>query len=141
MCVVLGVGACRPASDHGHSPPATPEVGVPFDLAEHACDGQTPLSHGEYAYSAVTVPHRLEYVAPTYPQEAAGLGARGIVILRAVIDTNGIVRQTRVLRSIPMLDDAAADAVCRWRFTPARVGGAAIAMAITVTVEFPPTTQ
>ena len=36
-----------------------------------------------------------------------------------------------------MLDDAAALAVCSWRFTPATMGGTSIAVAMTITVEFP----
>jgi periplasmic protein TonB len=86
-------------------------------------------------------PHRLAYVPPEYPKGAASLGVRGIVILQAVIDRNGVVRQTRIMRSIPMLDDAAEAAVCRWRFAPARVGGAAIPVAMTLTVEFTPAPQ
>jgi protein TonB len=97
------------------------------------------LAHGKFSYGADVAPHRLDYVPPEYPKEAARLRVRGIVILQAAIDTNGVVRQTRIIRSISMLDDAAGAAVCNWRFTPARIGGVAIAVAMTVTVEFPPT--
>jgi len=100
-----------------------------------------PLAHGEFSYGADVAPRRLDYVAPEYPKKAAGQRVRGIVILQAVIDTNGVVRQTRIIQSIPMLDDAAGAAVCRWRFTPARLRGAGIAVAMTLTVEFPPTPQ
>jgi TonB family protein len=140
MGVVLVVGACEAANDHGRPAPAeSPEVRPPFDAAERACNGQAPLPHDEFSYGADVAPRRLEYVAAQYPKEAARLRIRGIVILQAVIGTDGVVRQTRIIRSIPMLDDAAGAAVCRWRFTPAHIGGAAIAVAMTVTVEFPPT--
>ncbi|HEY3885256.1 MAG TPA: energy transducer TonB [Vicinamibacterales bacterium] len=80
-------------------------------------------------------------MTPEYPKEAGRLRVRGIVIVQAVIDTHGVVRQTRIIRSIPMLDDAAGLAVCSWRFTPAAMNGVTIAVAMTITVEFPPAPQ
>ncbi len=140
MGVVLVVGACG-ACQRPWSPRRgrIPEVRPPFDAAKRASNGQAPLPHDEFSYAADVAPRRLEYVAPQYPKEAARLQIRGIVILQAVIGTDGVVRQTRIIRSIPMLDDAAGAAMCRWRFTPARIGGAAIAVAMTISVEFPPT--
>jgi protein TonB len=96
------------------------------------------LAHGQFSYGADVAPRRVDSVVPEYPPEAARFHVRGIVILEAVVDTDGVVRQTRIIRSIPMLDSAAVAAVCRRRFTPARIRGAPVAVATTVTVEFPP---
>jgi protein TonB len=41
-----------------------------------------------------------------------------------------------VLRGIPLLDDAAADAVRQWRYTPTLLNGVPVAVVMTVTVNF-----
>ena len=60
----------------------------------------------------------------------------GIVILEAVIAENGTVRDVRVLRSIPLLDQAAVDAVRQWQFTPTLLNGEPVPIVMTVTVNF-----
>jgi protein TonB len=46
------------------------------------------------------------------------------------------VESVRVLRSIPLLDQAAVDAVRQWRYTPTLLNGQAVAVVMTVTVNF-----
>jgi protein TonB len=53
-----------------------------------------------------------------------------------VIAPDGIVREVRVLRSVPLLDDAAIEAVRQWAFTPTRLNGEAVPVVMTVTVTF-----
>jgi protein TonB len=59
-----------------------------------------------------------------------------VVILEAVIDAQGRVESVRVLRSIALLDQAAADAVRQWRFTPTLLNGEPVPIVMTVTVNF-----
>ena len=61
---------------------------------------------------------------------------QGVVILEAVIDAKGAVASVRVLRSIPLLDQAAVDAVQQWRFTPALLNSEPVPVVMTVTVNF-----
>jgi len=61
---------------------------------------------------------------------------QGVVILEALIDDQGSVANARVLRSVPLLDAAALDAVSRWRFTPTEIEGRRISLLMTVTVNF-----
>ena len=61
---------------------------------------------------------------------------QGIVILEAVISETGRVRDVRVLRSIPLLDNAAIDAVRQWQFTPTLLNGQPVPIVMTVTVSF-----
>jgi len=42
----------------------------------------------------------------------------------------------RVLRSIPLLDQSAIDAVLQWQFTPAKLNGVAVPVITTLTVNF-----
>jgi protein TonB len=58
------------------------------------------------------------------------------VIIEALIGESGKVQDARVLRSIPLLDQAALDAVRQWAFTPTLVNGSAVPVIMTVTVNF-----
>ena len=63
-------------------------------------------------------------------------GARGIVILEATIARDGTVKDARVLRSVPLLDEAALTAVRQWVFTPTLLNGVPVEVIMTVTVNF-----
>lgn len=87
-------------------------------------------------HSGMTAPRKTVEVAPAYPAIARAAHVQGVVILEAVLDATGGVESVRVLRSIPLLDQAAVDAVRQWRFTPALLNGQAVAVVMTVTVNF-----
>jgi TonB family protein len=59
-----------------------------------------------------------------------------VVIIEAIIDPSGSIANARVLRSIPLLDEAALGAVSRWQFTPTEVNGQRVGVLMTVTVNF-----
>ena len=84
----------------------------------------------------IKAPTRLSYADPVYPTIAIAAKIDGMVILEATIDETGVVRDVKVLRSIPMLDQAAMDAVKRWRYTPTLLNGVAVPILLTVTVTF-----
>jgi len=81
-------------------------------------------------------PRKIGDVVPVYPQIARAAHVSGVVIIEATIDEAGTVRDTRVLRSIPLLDAAALEAVRQWRFTPTVLNGQVIPIVMTVTVNF-----
>jgi protein TonB len=58
------------------------------------------------------------------------------VICDLLIAPDGKVKDVRVLQSVPLLDQAAVDAVRQWQFTPALLNGAPIPVVVTVTVSF-----
>ena len=62
----------------------------------------------------------------------------GYAISKAITPENPIPRvdQLRVLRAIPLLDQAAMDAVKEWEFTPTLLNGAPVPVIMTVTVNF-----
>jgi protein TonB len=49
---------------------------------------------------------------------------------------DGTIREARVLRSIPLLDQAALDAVRQWEYEPTLLNGAPVPVILTVTVQF-----
>jgi periplasmic protein TonB len=79
---------------------------------------------------------KVRNVNPIYPQEAQTAGVQGVVIMEARIEGDGTVSRTRVLRSIPGLDDAAEAAVSQWQFTPTLLNGVPTPVVMTVTVNF-----
>ena len=81
-------------------------------------------------------PTRIWYTAPVYPPLAIASRIEGTVILEALLDEHGVVRDVKVLRSIRLLDDAAILAVSKWRFTPTLLNGAPVPVVMTVTVGF-----
>ena len=85
---------------------------------------------------SISRPERIHYVAPEYPALARAARREGTVILEAVLDTDGSVREARVLRSVPLLDAAALEAVEQWRFTPTLLNGEPVPVVLTVTVVF-----
>jgi TonB family protein len=60
----------------------------------------------------------------------------GIVILELTIGTDGRVTNARVIRSVPLLDQAALDAVRQWVFTPTLLNGVPVPVLMSVTVNF-----
>ena len=60
----------------------------------------------------------------------------GVVILEAVIGTDGRVDRVSVLRSIPLLDQSAMDAVKEWEFTPTLMNGTPVPVIMTVSINF-----
>ena len=85
---------------------------------------------------AIATPSRLTYVEPRYPAAARAARVEGVVILEAVIDRVGRVTAVRILRSQPLLDAAAEDAVRQWVYTPTRLNGVAVPVILTVTIRF-----
>jgi len=75
-------------------------------------------------------------VKPVYPQLARNAGVQGVVIVEARIEANGHVTNTRLLRSVPLLDQAALDAVTQWEFQPVLLNGVPIPVIATLTVQF-----
>jgi protein TonB len=85
---------------------------------------------------AVTAPALIERVEPEYPAIAVRAHVHGVVILEATVDREGRVEDVRVLRSIPLLDAAAVDAVRKWRYSPLLLNGEPERFVLTVTVSF-----
>ena len=83
-------------------------------------------------------PKKVVDVAPIYPPIALAARKSGLVILQAVIDEDGSVREVKVLRSDPLFDRSAMDAVKQWRFTRPTLNGQPIPVVMTVTVGFTP---
>jgi TonB family protein len=85
---------------------------------------------------AIREPRRIKNVTPLYPDIAKQARVQGIVILECTIGPRGNVTEVKVLRGIPLLDEAAVDAVRQWVYAPTLLNGVPVPVIMTVTVNF-----
>ncbi len=109
-------------------------------LEKNLSDAQKTLASAQEILrvgGAVRPPVKLSGPGAAYTEMARKARVQGIVLLEATIDREGRVRDTRVLKGLPMgLNESARDAVHRWRFRPASRDGEAVPVYFTVMVEF-----
>jgi len=76
--------------------------------------------------------------APTYPPVSRRTREQGKVLLRVLVSPAGLVEQIEIQTSsgFTRLDDAALDAVRRWKFQPARSGNQSVAGWALVPINF-----
>lgn len=76
--------------------------------------------------------------APPYPRQSRRMGEQGRVLLRVHVTPEGLAGEVRLQNSsgFTLLDQAALDAVKKWKFVPAKQGGAAVAAWVNVPVDF-----
>jgi TonB family protein len=78
-------------------------------------------------------PAKITHVDPVYPEQARQARVQGIVMVQITIGADGRVSNARVIRSIPMLDEAAVNAVRQWVYDAATIKAP---VTLTVTVPF-----
>ena len=114
-------------------------IGNALALTRRLAVGQTtprslrpPLRIG----GPIEEPVKITDMKPIYPAEALQANVSGLVIVEAVIDRQGFVVETKVLRSVDLLDQAALDAVSQWRYLPTILNGEPVEVIMTVIVNF-----
>lgn len=100
--------------------------------------GQSPAAGVVYSMSDVSqAPVLLYKVDPDYSEQAKKSRYEGIVLLRLIIDEDGIPRDIRVVQSLGLgLDEKAIEAVRHWRFQPGVKDGRAVSVDANVEVSF-----
>ena len=145
--------APRTIEPEGPERPSGPPVdlpasagGVPGGLSDIPGAGSTvlmpvpppePRQAGPVRVAQLPIaPRKTVDVRPLYPEFARSARVEGTVVLEAVLDQTGRVTQLRVIKSVPMLDQAALDAVRQWRYTPSVYGGHPVSVLMTITIRF-----
>jgi TonB family protein len=122
------------ATDVPAAPQAPPAVGSHSPAPEPPPPPPPPAPPGTRAarphFEYATVDYRViggresprlsKNVRTVYPPIARAAALEGTVVIRATVMPDGRLSHTRVVRSIPLLDQAVIDAVRQWQFTPAR---------------------
>jgi TonB family protein len=87
--------------------------------------------------SRMTSPLLISRVPPEYPAAERRAGREGTVVVTAVIDKEGTLREPKVIRSVsPALADAAIRAVLQWRYRPARLEDREVAVYTVIRLDF-----
>jgi TonB family protein len=133
--IALSLAACLSLTSLGAQEPARPDFSGEWvlDATASVRADMPPRGTGP---APVARPRQTKDVRPKYPPIAQQARITGTVILQAVVDALGHVTELRILRGVPALDDAAAEAVSQWEYEPTRVDGVAVAVNVTVTVSF-----
>lgn len=102
-------------------------------FSEELPDTEEPLRSLGSGY-----PKMLGKVTARRTEIARRVGLQGTVILEVVVDSEGCVRNPRVLKGLPFgLNEAAVAAVRSWAFEPARFQGRPVAVYYVIPVSFP----
>lgn len=124
-----------------------PEPERPVEQARPSLRTERPLTSTSRLPSddecAVVAPLASVNPPPEYPRAARKHGYEGRVTVRATVAVDGVPREVTVASSSghACLDEAAVEAVKRWRFEPARRGGAAVEGTVDVPFRFELTTR
>jgi protein TonB len=123
------------------------ETAPPEPVSPDAAPVATPAPAAVTAAPAAAVPPSeaprfdaayLSNPKPAYPMLSRRAGEEGRVMLRVMVEANGLPSKIDVEQSsgFPRLDEAALEAVRKWKFVPARRGTEAVAESVLVPLSF-----
>jgi protein TonB len=84
----------------------------------------------------IAEPKLVSAVDPVYPELARQAKAQGTVIVECTVGVDGRVTDAKVLKSIPLLDQAALEAVRKRVYAPTTFEGIPVPVIVTVTLNF-----
>jgi protein TonB len=95
----------------------------------------TPIKRIRVA-SRVAEANLIHDVSPQYPPEAGRARIEGTVVLMALIGKDGSVQDVQVESGLPILAEAAMDAVKQWRYKPYLINGEPVEVDSRITINF-----
>lgn len=116
------------------STPGMAEAGEGQQIVVAPSEDELP-KFGDYVY-VEELPEAITRVPPQYPDLAREAGVDGTVMVQALVGKDGKVKDVRVVKSIPMLDENAKAAVRQWVFKPALSNNKPVAVWVGVPVKF-----
>jgi len=82
------------------------------------------------------IPRLLSGPAPRYPEAALVQQLGGTVVVRCAVTERGNVESCTVVKSVPLLDEAALTAVLGRHYAPARYAGRPVSVWMSLPVRF-----
>jgi TonB family protein len=119
-------------------------IGAAPEIMAFQPAGNAPRAHHAFTSTdnalrvggGIKPPMKMRDVRPVYPAIAREANVSGVVILEIRIGIDGGIEDAHVLRSIPLLDQAALDAVKQWKFKPTLLNGQPVPIFMTTTINF-----
>jgi TonB family protein len=129
--ITIRASASEPASAPSTPPRRRP---LPEKFTSAPCQ---PSPSGAGIGGNLRAPLKLVDVKPHFPANLAAAGTSGVVVLEAIIGTDGAVRDLQTVSTPhPDFDSAAREAVRQWEFSQTLLNCNAIEVKMTVTVNF-----
>ena len=129
----IGVGGIDGPPGPGAWIPGADRSGMPIEVKKPDPPlHKSPLHRGAGVMAAALI----YKVQPQYPAIARTMHLAGAVYLRAIIATDGTVRQLEVISGNQILANAALQAVRQWRYQPTRLNGEPVEVETLITVNF-----
>jgi TonB family protein len=119
--------------------PVQPLSGFPMPPSSNFASAPPPPSSSDGVLrvgGVIKPPTKIVNVAPIYPQEAKDARVQGVVVIEMIVDEAGAVKEAWILKSIPLFDESALEAVRQWRYEPTLLNGVPRPVRMTVTVNF-----
>jgi protein TonB len=128
-------GVMEPALELSGDSVSTGESSLGANFAENTNQPAAPAA--PVAVGGDVKPARMiSSVPPAYPALAKAQHVAGNVRIDALIDANGRVTTMKVVSGPSLLHQAAMDALRQWKYQAAMLDGKAVAMHLTVTIQF-----
>jgi TonB family protein len=134
LAVAAKAAADKAAADAltGKTAADTVAIKEKADAAARAKARRAPLRVGGH----IKAPNKIKDVQPVYPAIAQSAHVAGVVTVEATIGPDGKVADAKIVRSVPLLDQAALDAVRQWEYTPTLLNGVPVPVLVTVKINF-----
>jgi len=85
----------------------------------------------------IAPPEKIYFPSPRYTEEGRQARTQGVVILEAVVDSEGNVGRVKVLKGLPYgLSEEAVATAQEWKFRPAKKAGKPVAVYLNLTIRF-----
>jgi periplasmic protein TonB len=126
-----------PAPNVVAPPPPSPVVVAPQSSAPVA-EAPSPVAPPLLVTQPIYNADYLDNPAPHYPARSRRAGEQGRVVLRVLVSPRGTADDVQVFTSSghPRLDEAARDAVRRWKFVPAKRGSEPLQAWVRIPIPF-----
>jgi protein TonB len=86
----------------------------------------------------MTRPNLLSKVDPEYTREARDANVAGLFIGKCVIGTDGMLKRCKIVKGLPMMDQAVLSALTKWKYTPVIYQGKPVSVEYVIQVRLAP---
>jgi peptidyl-prolyl cis-trans isomerase A (cyclophilin A) len=117
-------------------PPPVPPPPPPPGAEAPPTPGAAASPRRIYISAGVAAGMVISKTTPVYPADAKKAGVSGTVVLRAVIGTDGIVKDLQVVSGPELLRRAALDAAKEWRYRPYLLNDDPVEVRTTINIIF-----